>query len=344
MAKLFTVHSRGLAASFSDLENVAIGQPTAPLGTPGSILERKNGGGFRFYALQRYGFEGRRTESYIAGPVGDPEAERKVLEVSREIEQSREMMATVRLLLREGYGAMPPKPFAAVASLGNEGFFRAGGMLVGAHAFDAIVNRMGIRSEAFGTEDLALARPAQLAFESPKPLLEMLARHGIDLMEVPALDPGGPTGRYRPRGSSRFLLDLLAPARGKEASVVFAPELSAHAVALPYLGYLVGMGQTTAVLSRYGCAAVRVPLPERLALHKLLVSQLRHGRPQKSGKDIRQAATLIAALAEQHPGALQEAYDDLPRSVVGRVKAAMSLLMPLVADHPEAIAEVGSLY
>lgn len=45
-------------------------------GTPGSIVERTNAGGFRFYVHQSYrGGERRQSERYLAGPVGSPEAD-----------------------------------------------------------------------------------------------------------------------------------------------------------------------------------------------------------------------------------------------------------------------------
>ena len=42
MPRLFQPHSRGLAATFADLENLALAQPEAPLATPGSVLLRTN--------------------------------------------------------------------------------------------------------------------------------------------------------------------------------------------------------------------------------------------------------------------------------------------------------------
>src|SRR3954470_887972 len=154
MALLYTLHSRGLAAAFAEIENYALGQPAVPSGTPGSVLERTNAGGVRFYALQRYGHDGRRSESYLAGPVGDPAADRLATEARAQVGEARDIMASIRLLLREGYAAMPPKPFAAVAALANHSVFRGGAMLVGTHAFEAIVNRMGLRAASFATEDL----------------------------------------------------------------------------------------------------------------------------------------------------------------------------------------------
>ena len=63
-----------------------------------------------------------------------------------------------------------------------------------------------------------------------------------------------------------------------------------------------------AAISTLGVVAVRVPIPARFALHKMIVSRLRRGGSEKSDKDLRQAALLVAALGELEPGAIEDAY------------------------------------
>src|SRR6266852_3819573 len=141
MARLFTFHSRGLAATYGDLENQAIAQDEAPLATPGSVLVRSNAGGFRFYALQQYDHEGRRHESYLGGPTGDASAEEAASRTRKRIEEQRDIVGLIRLLVREGYLALERKHYLAIAALANHGFFSGGGVLVGSHAFEAMLNR-----------------------------------------------------------------------------------------------------------------------------------------------------------------------------------------------------------
>jgi len=68
-------------------------------------------------------------------------------------------------------------------------------------------------------------------------------------------------------------------------------------------------------------------------LHKMLVAQLRGAMREKQGKDVAQAAVLVAVLAEDAPDTLEEAYGGLPRRarlvaregarrVLGRLEAA----------------------
>jgi hypothetical protein len=186
-----------------------------------------------------------------------------------------------------------------------------------------------------------LARPTKLAVESlPKGgLLELLRESGIDFVDVPGLRPGAPTAKYSERGRSQFTFDLLMPAAGDTAEVQAVPELGAHATALPYLRYLLTETQMGAALSNHGVVAVRVPVPERFALHKLIVSQLRIGRPEKSRKDLDQAAALIAALGENHPGAIESAFAKTAVSTRKHIKKSLLQIRDRLEPHPRAWEE-----
>ena len=344
MARLFSLHSRGLAASHADLENHALAQDRAFAGTPGSVLERSNASGFRFYALQQYGPDGRKHESYLAGPIGDPAAEDAAGAARRAIAEQRDVVASARLLIREGYAALPPKHFAAVAALANHRFFAGGGVLVGTHAFDVIANKLGIRAPAFATTDVDLGRAGKIAIDAPEGgLLEMLRSSGVAFDPVPGFDPRTPSVKIKERGHSRFTVDLLVPAPGTEISTQYVPELKAHATAMPYMRYLVVEAQTAAVISRNGCAAVRVPIAERFAVHKLLVGRLRRAEGERSRKDVRQACVLVAALAELAPGAIAEAFAKLPSSAKRPALESLQAGLPQLVDHPAALEEANAL-
>jgi hypothetical protein len=345
MPRLYAPHSRGLAAIFAGLEDHAASQGPAPLSSPGSVLERTNAGGFRYYGLQQYGPDGKRAETYLAGPVGDEKAEAAVREVHARIADARGAVESIRMLVREGYSAMDPRPFAVLASLANAGLFVGGAVLAGTYAFEAIVNRLGVRATSFGTEDIDIARPAKLAVENMPEggLLDLIRRSGVDFVPVPALDPRVPSTRYKERGRSRFSVDLLAPGGGEEPSILPVPELKAHATGLPGFRYLVAESQPGTVISRIGCAAVRLPLPERTAIHKMFVAQARKGRPQKSEKDLRQAAVLAAVLAETQPGIIPEAFARAPAAARSAIRRSIEVVLPLLTEHPSAMEELRAL-
>lgn len=341
---LYRRHSAGLAATYADVENHALAQSEVLAGTPGSLTLRSNASGARFWVRQYYDFERRKRDQYVVA-YDSPDAEPRVEELRKRIDEAQDLLKSVRLLAREGYFTLTPRHFAAIAPLAEHGLFQAGAILVGTHAFEVIANRLGIRAEPFATEDLDIARDAKLAVQqSPEGgLLELLRESGIDFVTVPQLDPRRPSTSFKERGRSRFTVDLLVPAAGDEPGYRPVPELNAHAAALPYLRYLLSETQMGAALSTQGVAAVRVPTPERFALHKLIVSRLRKGRSEKSLKDLRQAAALIAALGELHPGALREAHERTPVSMRSNIRRSVEMIREPLAAHPRAWEEISAL-
>jgi hypothetical protein len=339
---LYRLHAPALAATHSDLENHALAIREVLTGTPGGVVTRRNATGTMFYARQYYDHDRVKRDRYLAGPAGSPQADALAESWRIRIAEANDILKSVKILMREGYLALGHKPFAALAPLCSHGLFAAGALLVGTHAFASIVNRMGIRVSAFPTEDIDIARPEKLALASVPPggFLEILRESGIKFVPIPEFDPHTPSTKFKEAGRSRLQVDLLVPAAGKEVSIRPVPELDAHATALPFLSYLLAESQPGIVLSHHGVAAVRTPLPERYAVHKLLVSQLRTGRTEKSLKDLRQAAILIAAMAELFPGAITEAFGKLPVTAHKYVRKSLMQVTPWLEVHPKATEEL----
>jgi hypothetical protein len=297
----------------ADIERHALQTGEVFNGTAGSVIERRNAAGFRFYAHKFYDAAGKSRERYLAGPIGQRQADQVADTLRLRIAELKDLVPSLRLLGREGYNLVDGKTFATIAVLHNQGLFAAGAMLVGSHAYGIILNRLGIRAQPYATEDVDIARRQTLTFAQAPTVdfLAMLNQTGLDFVEVPSVDRKAPPTSFKTRGRS-FHVDLLVPSRGETFTTVAIPELAAHAKGLPYLGYLLAESQPGVMLAREGCCAVRVPVPERFAVHKILVSRLRAGREAKSDKDVLQASVLAAALADTHPGALEGAVAALP--------------------------------
>lgn len=235
------------------------------------------------------------------------------------IAEAKDLVPTLRMLGREGFNLVDAKTYGTIAALHNHGVFAAGGMLIGSHAYGVILNRMGVRATPYTTEDIDIARREALAFQKlpNRGLLEILRESGIDFVEVPSRKVPSrnrkePATSFKQKGKGRFHVDLLVPSSNETFPTVAVPELQAHATAMPYLGYLLKESQTSVLMAREGCCAVRIPIPERFAVHKLVVSQLRTGRGIKSEKDIDQASVLCSALAELFPDAIKDAVEAMP--------------------------------
>ena len=77
---------------------------------------------------------------------------------------------------------------------------------------------------------------------------------------------------------------------------------------------------------------------------RLLVSQLRAKTTSKPAKDLRQAATLIEALVERFPGAVEDALTAVPRSAVRHVRRAAAALTRHLPASAEAAWEALKSY
>ncbi len=344
MAPLYTLHPQPFTVLYGDISNHAEAQAEVLIGTPGSLRQRGKPSGAAYYVRQYYDGDGKQRDQYIGGPAGDARADALAELLNARIEETNRTIADIRILHRQGFQVADAKTYATVASLHNHGIFRAGGVLVGSHAFGILLNAMGARAAGYATEDVDLARREELAFPTMprRSLLEVLSDSGIAFAEVPQLDRSQPSTSFKQPGRSRFHVDLLVPSPDETFPITLVPELQAHATGLPYLRYLLADSQTAPLLAREGCCLVRVPLPERFAVHKLMVSQLRVGRSAKSQKDVGQACTLLAVLAELFPGAIEAAVAAVPAKARRYLARAVPLAEPLLAKtHPRAWEALG---
>ena len=358
MLSLTTPHERALTLLFSELEGVAAGQTEAFLGTPGVLTERTNENGTRYWVHRYSDGAGRRVETYV-GKVDDPAVSERVKALRSRIQSADAAIGQVRILARAGFATVDRKAYSTLASLHNHGVFRAGALLIGSHAYGALINALGVKAVAYSTEDVDIARREALALSAVPPFIDMLKATGIEFFEVPRVDPpqlgigghgmtpvrsenrhrGAPATSFAERGASRRTVDLLVPSRGNDYPTVPVPELKAHAKGLPYLAYLLGTSQEVPILSPHGVVLVRAPVPERYAVHKLMVAQLRGKTSAKPEKDLRQAATLIEVLVERFPGAVEDALAAVPKSARRLVREAREALKRHLPQSAEAAWE-----
>lgn len=197
--------------------------------------------------------------------------------------------------------------------LAQSGLFRIGAVLVGTHAFNLLGALLGVAWEAgHQTEDIDIASDLHVAVPGQKiDLPAVLDRLEMGFLPVPALDPRQPATSFKVRGQ-RLRVDLLCPAgRRKTSGPVLIKPLQAAAQPLPFLDFLLQNPLRAAVI--YGSGVlVNVPDPSRFALHKLILATERSAAWQtKVEKDLQQAGQLLEVLAENRPGDLLVAWEDI---------------------------------
>ena len=319
MATLFTKQPLALQTAFAELKRQALEQPVLLIGSPGSVVVRTNAGR-RFFYRDYYDPTGKKAGDYI-GPEQDPAAEARAAAVREQIILANALVEDAALLVQNGYVRVEPRTGAILAALANNGLFRAGALLVGSHAYGALLNDLGARAAATGTEDVDVARGRRLSLsEDAKSFEEMLRDSRVPLHPVPQLDRKMPSTSFKPPGRDRLRVDLLMPTDGGGIKTLSAPELEAHATALPWLRYITDEPLPGIVIGRSAMVPVNLPRPERLAWHKMLVSQIRHETSEKAPKDVEQAATLVAILAEAAPESLEAAFTAVPRGAREKTK------------------------
>lgn len=230
-------------------------------------------------------------------------------------------VAALELLARSaqalGCAAFLPAHFRVVQRLGDYGFFKAGGVLIGTHAFLGYANMLGVRwGDADRTQDMDFAHAGkQLAIALPGNL-QIDTRAAIDSLQMgflPLLSSDGKAGgSYLNPRDPDFQLDFLTPLHRGGGEAFAHPQLGVTLQPLKFMEYSLQDVQQAAVFSASGATVVSLPHPARYALHKLIVAGERPpARAVKSHKDLRQSAALLSWFHENAAWQVDEAWQDL---------------------------------
>ncbi len=228
-------------------------------------------------------------------------------------ERRRQRSRLIRILRAERFMSVDPGTGSLLASMEKAGVFPLGGTIVGTHAFRLYEGELGVTygfEDTAMTDDLDIARFERLSLALADTISPTLQQVLSDFLfePVPALEPDK-VWRWR-QTRSNLLVEFLTPSFEKEEGLRPLAVLGVYAQSLHYLNYLVAEPINAAVPYRSG-VLVRIPRPERFAIHKLIVADRRQTGPDslKSVKDRRQAAFLIQILAENRPDDLADAYE-----------------------------------
>lgn len=237
---------------------------------------------------------GKVRMSYV-GP--DDDRVRALIDKFKSTRRAKPLAPQAQSAMALGCAPTLPKHFRIIKRLADFGFFRAGGVLIGTHAFIAMGNMLGVRwSHGAATLDvdfahagrnISIALPADLKIDVHG-ALESLEMGLLPLTEF----EGGAGAQYRNPRDQELRLDFVTSASRKGKPVVM-PELNLALEPLKFMEYSLERTTQGCLLSRDGSCTANLPAPERYAVHKLIV----HGeRPPsertKARKDLLQAASI----------------------------------------------------
>ena len=154
--------------------------------------------------------------------------------------------------------------------------------------------------------DLSIARLAVRGMIGSEPLEVILRRADSTFEGIMSRTDKLPK-KFR-SAKAKFEVDIVTTP-GRSPEPVLLPALGCSAEPLAFMDYLIE--DAISVVALYGAGVlVRVPMPERFAVHKLIVSQMRPGRSAKRVKDVEQARQLIAALRSRDPESIENEIEE----------------------------------
>jgi hypothetical protein len=289
---LFRIHELAFRTQYAELkERVRTARRLLP-GTPGTLVQRSGTGRTYWYRVFQSA-TGKQVEELVGRDTDEASYE----QARDEVALAKWAAEQVRDLRKLEFQVADKAVGQVLVELYNAGLFGAGLCVVGTLGYMAWLNELGIRSVSARTQDIDLAAQ-DLKLAAPKAFVEVLERTRMPFIQVPAPTPGAPSTSMKLPGATGLRVNLLTSGHetGRTKAV---PALRWHAQAVANDDYLLEDPREAAVLAGNHCIPIRLPAVERFVWHKLYSAAVRKSFPEKAAKDLRQAATLAAAVAQQ---------------------------------------------
>lgn len=295
------------------LESLAI---TRCVGDLSGSFNKKTVAGKTYWYYQSRDLSGAMRQVYL-GPAS-PRLTTLIAERAASTSTRAEIpSALAQVALKLGGEPVLPLHLRVISKLAEEGFFRAGGALIGTHAFLAGGNMLGVRwAVGERTQDIDFAHAGKSVTVALPTNAKLALGDVIDSLAmgfVPARSLDGLTGGtwVHPQDST-FRLDFLTPAGRGGEKLTRVEAFNAEFQALHFMEFSLEDMAQAALFARTGIPClVTIPNPARFAVHKLIVAGLRAGTfKTKSNKDIAQARCLFSFYQARDPAALDAALAD----------------------------------
>lgn len=304
---------------------------------PGSFA-RKTVKGSPYWYYQYTEPAGKLKQVYV-GP--DNAAVRALIARAAQAGTAQSLIPLARAALALGCAPVFPRQRRVISRLADYGFFRAGGVLIGTHAFLAYGNMLGLRwGDASQTQDIDFAHAGKRLSLALPSNIEVKTHNAIESLEMGFLPVSGLSGKsgatYLNPKEPGFRLDFLTVSHRKGEEIFTHPQLNIPLQPLKFMEFSLEKIQHAALFDTGNAVLVNVPHPARYALHKLLVYGERQGAfAAKSTKDLHQAAALLAYYREHGKWDIDEAWADLVARGKGWMRRAAQGIAALDKLYPD---------
>ena len=241
-----------------------------------------------------------------------------------------------------GCATVIPQHFEVINRMAEYGFFRAGGVLIGTHAFIAMANMLGVRwNSGWRTNDVDVAHAGKnvslaLAENAKADMHDAITSLEMGLLPQQSIASGPGATYITARKDIR--VDLLTTAGRKDDAYLYEP-LNVRLQPLKFMEFSLEHTTQTALLSGEQVVLVNIPSPMRYALHKLVImGEREEAFRTKIQKDAGQVAALVEYGLLRSSGALKAAAGDLMSRGAGWRKRATEGLK-YVADYSPQVAK-----
>ncbi|CAG0990281.1 hypothetical protein MTYP_02246 [Methylophilaceae bacterium] len=270
--------------------------------------------GHKYWYYQYTEPSGNLRQTFV-GP--DNEAVRSLLKAKEQPAATEGLIPLAASAVALGCTEVLPKHLKVIRRLSEYGFFRAGGVLIGTHAFLAYGNMLGVHwGDASLTQDIdfahagkniALALPSNVEVETH----EAIESLQMGLLPISTLHGKSGASYLAPRDPG-FRLDFLTTLhRGGEEKYEH-PQLNVTLQPLKFMEFSLTQVQQAVIFNTSGAVVVNIPHPARYALHKLIIHGEREGAfASKASKDLIQAVSLLQYYKDHRTWEIKETYEDL---------------------------------
>lgn len=271
----------------------------------------------------------------------DDDRVRALVEKFNEEKNYKNMSALVQSAQILGCQGMDAKHFRITQQLANYGFFKAGGILVGTHAFLAMGNMLGVKwasgNKTFDVDFAHAGKNISVALPSDMNISVHDALTSLEMGLLPIRQLSGVAGaQYRNPKDQELRVDFLTSA-GREKDNVTMNNLGLSLQPLKFMEFSLEGTTQAVVLGRNTACLVNIPSPERFAIHKLIVYGERNPSDRvKSFKDIEQAAALIEWHVKNGlESNIADAWEDAMSRGPGWRSRAKEGLVSMLVKHPD---------
>lgn len=293
--RTFIELSLSAQSAYAELFDQCAGRSINALsGLSGSFHSQKIKGKSYIYFVFRNS-QGAGQKIYVG-----PENERtlKLIERAKNNKAHTNTTPLVRSAAALGCQTMANKHFRIVNQLANYGFFKAGGILVGTHAFLAMGNMLGVKWNAGNTtldvdfahagKNISIALPANIKIS----VHDALTSLEMGLLPITQLS-GNAGAQYRNPDDQELRVDFLTTI-GKHDGSVLIDDLGLTLEPLKFMEFSLENTTQAIILGKSDVCLVNIPSPERFAVHKLIVyGERKPSERVKSLKDLGQAAAIF---------------------------------------------------